>query len=105
MQAQTANDMIYLILTLAAGVAAGFLCRNFKLLKHTGKAIFVTICVMLFFMGVMLGMDEDLLESLSVIGLQAMLLALAGAAGSILFASLLYKSLFREKEKGEDNIR
>lgn len=101
MQPQTANDMIYLILTLSAGVAAGFLCRNFKLLKHTGKAIFVTICVMLFFMGVMLGMDEDLLESLSVIGLQALVLALAGAAGSVIMASLLYRSLFRKEENGE----
>ena len=93
--------MVYLILTLAAGMAVGYLCRNFKLLKHTGKAISVTICVMLFSMGVMIGMDDDLLKNLSVLGLQALVLALAGAAGSVIMASLLYRSLFRKEENGE----
>ena len=63
--------------------------------SHIGKAISVTIYVMLFFLGVKIGQDENILGNLSSLGLQALLLAFAGAAGSVIFASLLYRLLKR----------
>ena len=96
--------MFYLILTMFIGMAAGFLMRRVKALAHIGKAISITIYVMLFFLGVKIGQDENILANLSSLGMQAMLLALAGATGSILFAALLYKSVFRAYAEADASI-
>lgn len=96
--------MFYLILTMFIGMAAGFLMRRVKALTHIGKAISITIYVMLFFLGVKIGQDENILANLSSLGMQAMLLALAGATGSILFAALLYKSVFRAYAEADASI-
>lgn len=96
--------MFYLILTMFIGMAAGFLMRRVKALAHIGKAISITIYVMLFFLGVKIGQDENILANLSSLGMQAMLLALAGATGSILFAALLYKSVFRAYDEADASI-
>jgi len=87
--------MIYLIMTMAAGIAFGFLARRVRRLTHIGKAISVTIYVMLFFLGVKIGSDEHILSNLSALGLQALVLAVAGVAGSVLAAFVLYRILFR----------
>lgn len=88
--------MFYLILTMLAGVVAGLLMRKVKSLSHIGKAISVTIYLMLFVLGVKIGSDENILANLSTLGLQALLLALAGALGSVIFAAVLYKLLFQK---------
>lgn len=89
--------MIYLILTMAAGILLGFLARKNRHLSHIGKAISLTIYVMLFFLGVKIGSDDLILSNLSVLGLQALVLAIAGIAGSVLAAFVLYRTLFRKK--------
>lgn len=87
--------MIYLILTLSAGICAGFIFRRSRFLRHTGTAVSAVICLMLFFMGVKIGADENILKNLSGLGLQALLFAIAGIAGSVLAAALLYKTVFK----------
>ena len=80
------------------GIAAGFLLRRLRISAHIGKAISVTIYVMLFFLGVKIGTNEQILRNFSTLGLQALLLAVAGAAGSIAAASLVYRFFFKKKE-------
>ena len=87
--------MIYLILTLSAGICTGFIFRRSRFLRHTGTAVSAVICLMLFFMGVKIGADENILKNLSGLGLQALLFAIAGIAGSVLAAALLYKTVFK----------
>ena len=87
--------MFWLILTMFMGIAAGFLLRRLAISAHIGKAISVTIYVMLFFLGVKIGSDEHILSNLSALGLQALVLAVAGVAGSVLAAFVLYRILFR----------
>ena len=87
--------MIYLILTLSAGICAGFICRRSRFLRHTGTVVSAVICLMLFFVGVKIGADENILKNLSGLGLQALLFAIAGMAGSVLAAALLYKTVFK----------
>lgn len=93
--------MFYLILTMFAGVVAGLMLRKVKALAHIGKAISVTVYVMLFFLGVKIGSDKNILANLSTLGLQAFLLAFAGAMGSVLFSTILYRLMFRKEEKNE----
>ncbi len=91
--------MLYLILTLCAGIVAGWLSRRCKFVSFTGKAISVTICVMLFVMGVEIGADENVLRNLSGVGLQSLLLAFAGVAGSSVFVAVLYRIVFQGRHE------
>lgn len=91
--------MFYLIMTFFAGICAGFIWRRIKAFSHVGKAISLTVFVMLFFLGVEIGSDEHVLENLSTLGLQALILALSGIAGSVVFAAVLYRILFRNRKE------
>ena len=61
------------------------------------KAVSAVIWVMLFLLGAEIGMNRELLRSLSSIGLQALLFAAAGICGSVIASVLLYRLLFRKK--------
>lgn len=89
--------MFYLIMTFFAGICAGFIWRRIKAFSHVGKAVSLTVFVMLFFLGVEIGSDEHVLENLSTLGLRAFVLAVAGVAGSVILSMLLYKALFRKE--------
>lgn len=89
--------MFYLIMTFFAGICAGFIWRRIKSFSHVGKAISLTVFVMLFFLGVEIGSDEHVLENLSTLGLRAFVLAVTGVAGSVILSMLLYKALFRKE--------
>ena len=52
-----------------------------------------------FFLGVETGSDEQVLENFSALGLQALILALSGIAGSVVFAAVLYRILFRNRKE------
>lgn len=97
--------MFYLIFTMFVGIVAGLLLRKVKMLVHIGKAVSFTIYVMLFFLGAKIGADRDILANFSSLGLQAMLLALAGAMGSVFAAALLYRLFFRPQEEMENPAR
>ena len=89
--------MFYLIMTFFAGICAGFIRRRIKAFSHVGKAVSLTVFVMLFFLGVEIGSDEHVLENLSTLGLRAFVLAVTGVAGSVILSMLLYKALFRKE--------
>lgn len=99
MSQKNIERVFYIILTMFAGIAAGLLLKRFKALTHIGKAVSLTIYVMLFFLGVKIGTNEQILRNFSTLGLQALLLALAGAAGSILFATAVYRIFFKKKSE------
>ncbi len=94
-------NMFFLIMTMFSGVVAGYFLRRWKPLAHIGRAISVTILLMLFILGMEIGSDDQVLGNLSVLGLQALLLAFAGAMGSVVFASVLYRIIVR-KDRNSD---
>lgn len=87
--------MFYIILTMFAGAGIGYLLRNAGLHSRIGKAVSATIYIMLFFLGVKIGTNQEIIRNLSGIGLQALLLAVAGITGSILFSVIVYKVFFK----------
>ena len=90
--------MLSIILTMFIGIGLGFLLKKVKFLAHTGKAISLTIYAMLFVLGAKIGTDEEIIKNLSGIGLQALVLAMAGILGSAIFALLVYKFFFKDKQ-------
>lgn len=89
--------MFYVLLTMFAGVLVGWLLKDRKPVGLSGKAVSAVIWVMLFLLGAEIGMNRELLRSLSSIGLQALLFAAAGICGSVIASVLLYRLLFRKK--------
>ncbi|MBR5029517.1 MAG: LysO family transporter [Muribaculaceae bacterium] len=88
--------MLQIILIMAAGVAVGWLLRH-RNLKWVNPLLTVMVWALLFFLGVEVGENKQVIESLKDLGLEALLLAVAGTAGSIAAAWALWRIISRKK--------
>lgn len=93
--------MLYIFAFILSGAVAGYLLRNRPATKHVGKVINIIIILLLFFLGVSTGSNQQVIRNFRFIGFDAFMIALAGTAGSILCAWLLYEKFFR---KGKDRL-
>lgn len=92
--------MFRLIAVMLLGAGIGFLFRHSrKAASFSGKAVFAAICAMLLLLGASAGSDPDVVSGLPVLGLQAMILASAGIAGSVLLAWAVYVFIYRRNGK------
>ena len=95
------KQYIFLILI---GIAAGYALRRVKALKNVNRTITVTICFMVFMLGLTVGNNSELLGNIGNYGWQALLICCAGLAGSILFTitvnAMFFKGSNTEKEGG-----
>lgn len=98
--------MFTAILIMLGGIAAGRMLRaklNPRLLSlGTTAAIFL----LLFFLGVSIGSNTELLEDLPALGWQALIIMLGCVAGSI-FCSLMIQKLFfaPDSDRANRNVR
>lgn len=87
--------MIELILSFTASIAIGYLLSRmsaFPVLRRlTDISTTIAIYLLLFFLGAQTGSNEDVLSNIASLGLDALLLALAGTVGSAFSAWLLYR--------------
>lgn len=89
------NLLLYILL-----LAAGMLLSRFKLfgdnLYHSVEKIqMLCLMVLLFAMGISLGMNDEILKSLATIGLRGILFGLSTIAMSILFVHLASRFLLK----------
>lgn len=85
-----------ILLTVLAGMLAGYVLRTHAFLKKIGLTISCTICLMLFVLGLSVGYNPLIVENLGSFGGQALLLSGAGIMGSVLLARLVYLLFFKE---------
>lgn len=90
--------MLQIILIMAAGIATGWLLRR-RSFKFINTLLIVLVWALLFFLGVEAGENQAVIDGIKNLGMEALLLALAGTAGSIALAWVLWK-LIRRKEGG-----
>ena len=90
--------MLQIILIMAAGIATGWLLRR-RSFKFINTLLIVLVWALLFFLGVEAGENQAVIDGIKDLGMEALLLALAGTAGSIALAWVLWK-LIRHKEGG-----
>lgn len=95
--------MFQVILIALAGVAAGYLLRRVRALQHVHHSITLTICFMLFVLGLSVGADPNIVSNLLGYGGQALLISVAGMAGSVVAAWALHRYVF--KNMGEEEKR
>lgn len=88
------------IFILILGLFLGFLLHHKTyFIKLNNKFIIYAIYLLLFLLGISVGTNKVIMNSLPTLGWKALLLTLAGLAGSLLLAWLAYIFLFKDYEK------
>ncbi len=94
--------MVEILLLMASGMLFGYLLRRKKKVLLIVERLTVwSIFLLLFFMGLSIGRDPVIIQSLPSLGLTALLITIGGIAGSILLAGLMWKLFFRKKGIGD----
>lgn len=88
--------MLSVILLMVLGIATGFLLRNTGIVKRINKLVSAAIYILLFMMGIVVGTDNTVMDNLSAIGWDALLITLGALLGSCLTAWLLFSVAFRK---------
>ena len=88
--------MLKVVIIMLSGIAAGTLFRR-RPVRFIPKVISVLIWALLFFLGVEVGSDPRIIGNFKDLGAEALVLTLAGLAGSMMMAWLLWKAVSREK--------
>lgn len=94
----TRLNMLSIFLFILSGVAVGYLSRNRTHLKHVGSCINIIIIVLLFFLGIAVGANKQIVENFATIGLDALAIASATTIGSVLCAWFVYTRFFKDKK-------
>ena len=90
--------MLKVIVIMFCGIAVGFLLRK-RQLKVVPHAVTVFLWLLLFFLGVEVGENPQVINGISNLGLEALCLAMAGIAGPILFSWGLWRWVNRKGGK------
>lgn len=90
--------MLSIFFFILSGVAVGYLSRNKTQLKHVGSVINVIIIILLFFLGIAVGANKQIIESFASIGFDAFAIALATTLGSVLCAWFVFHRFFKNKK-------
>ncbi|GET28481.1 LysO family transporter [Prolixibacter sp. SD074] len=87
--------MITVLLLMGAGILAGVWLGKFPLvMKINDKLISWAIYLLLFLLGIGVGTNKMVIQSLDSIGLQALLLTIGALAGSIAMGWIIYRVFF-----------
>jgi len=88
--------MLKIVAIMLSGMAVGFLLRK-RRLEFVGTIVTVLIWALLFFLGVEAGQNEQVINGIRDLGLEALWLSLTGIAGTILFSWILWRWVKRRK--------
>jgi uncharacterized membrane protein YbjE (DUF340 family) len=84
------SRMFKIIAVMFVGIAIGYLLRRWQGVKYVGTTTMATIVALLFVMGGEIGGNEAVMRNLPRLGGDAVLIALATVAGSVVAARAVY---------------
>ncbi len=90
--------MLLIFVFILSGVFVGYISRKTTLVKHVGSFINVIIVLLLFFLGIAVGANRQIVDNFAHIGLDAFAIAFGATTGSLLCAWMVYKRFFKEKK-------
>lgn len=92
--------MIAILLVLSAGILTGLLIVNYPKLHNLNNLLLnYAIYLLLFLLGISVGTNQEVIQNLHKIGLEAITIAICSITGSVLLSFLLYNLLFKKYEK------
>ena len=89
--------MLTIIIIMFCGIALGGLLRHRKL-PWLGVATNVLIWLLLFLLGIEVGNDDRIIRGIASLGLEALVIALAGVAGGAVLSLLLWRYTSKNKK-------
>lgn len=89
--------MFTIILIMVAGIGLGWLLRR-RRLPFLGRLTDTLIWVLLFLLGVEVGGDERIVNGIATLGVEAIVISIAGVAGCTVLSLLLWKWAGHRKE-------
>ena len=92
--------MFRIIIVLIIGIALGYALRRMPHIHKVETSAHYTICALLFVFGLGLGSNEALINNIGFYGLEAVVVALLGMAGSY-GAARLFNHLMQKKTEDE----
>ena len=95
--------MFTIISIMLSGMLAGYLLRRL-LFGRLGRVITALIWMLLFLLGLEVGSNERIVSGLATLGLEALLITLAGTLGSVLAAWGLWRYTQRESAASSSTI-
>lgn len=94
--------MLKIVAIMICGIGVGVLLRG-RRLSQLPRVTTGLVWVLLFLLGSEVGQNSDIMSNLSELGIEAMLLCLAGVVGSIALAWLLWRHITMRR-KGVDAV-
>jgi len=92
--------MIPVLLLMSIGLILGYVLSNrTKFILFSNKATTLIIYMLLFFLGIGVGLNKTIVYNLANIGLQAILITFGAMLGSLILAYITYKLFFIEKNE------
>ena len=92
--------MLPVLLLMTLGMISGYFLRNKpKIIQISEKATSVVIYLLLFLLGVGVGLNKIIVSNMGTIGLQALFITLGAMFGSLLLAHFTYKLFFIPKNE------
>ena len=92
--------MINILIVLSAGILFGLLIvKRPKLHQLNNKLLNWAIYLLLFLLGISVGTNKEVIQNMGNIGYQAIAIAIASIAGSVLLSFLLFNFLFKQDAK------
>lgn len=88
--------MFKIVLIMFMGILSGYILKQ-KSIPYINSLIMILICLLLLFLGIEVGMNEEILNNFSKIGSDAIIISLAAVAGSVLLSFLLWKFVNKDK--------
>ena len=89
--------MISIFSFILTGVFVGYVTRKSTHIKYVSSVISVIIVLLLFFLGVSVGANKEIVNSFANIGVDAFAIATACTIGSLLCAWFVYNRFFKNK--------
>lgn len=93
--------MLVVVLMMLGGILCGYLLRKQRVRIQVQQLTTVLIWALLFLLGLNIGSNEQVINSLGSLGLEALLITVFATTGSLIAAWLLWKHVNRQAKGGQ----
>lgn len=91
--------MIGILITMIVGIITGVLIhRKDHLVKINDRLITLAIYILLFLLGISVGLNKIIVQNIGNLGFQALIITIGAVSGSLLVSWVVYKVFFKEKQ-------
>ena len=94
--------MVEVLIIMFAGIGFGYLFRNrHDIIKYAEPMLNYSIYLLLFLIGIAVGLNDMVVSRLDTIGMQAFVITVFAILGSCIASYFCYKLFFKKKEQDE----